>query len=62
MGVCKTTLPWGNGKTLLTYQLEQWLVAGFTPVVVLGYHNADRQKRFLLMVVIAVINADAATG
>ncbi|MGF1938311.1 MAG: nucleotidyltransferase family protein [Nostoc sp. ChiQUE02] len=44
MGTCKTSLPWGKGKTLLTYQLEQWLSVGFTPVVVLGLHNSNKQK------------------
>lgn len=44
MGTCKTSLPWGEGKTLLTYQLEQWLSAGFTPLVVLGLHNSHKQK------------------
>ncbi len=44
MGTCKTSLPWGAGKTLLTYQLEQWLSLGFTPVVVLGLHNSQKQK------------------
>jgi molybdenum cofactor cytidylyltransferase len=44
MGICKTSLPWGAGRTLLTYQLEQWLSLGFTPVVVLGVHNIERQK------------------
>ncbi|MBD2683126.1 MULTISPECIES: NTP transferase domain-containing protein [Nostoc] len=44
MGTCKTSLPWGVGKTLLTYQLEQWLSLGFTPVVVLGLHNSHKQK------------------
>ncbi|MFN6513463.1 MAG: NTP transferase domain-containing protein [Nostoc sp. CreGUA01] len=44
MGTCKTSLPWGAGKTLLTYQLEQWLSLGFTPVVVLGLHNSHKQK------------------
>ncbi|TBR58560.1 MobA-like protein [Westiellopsis prolifica IICB1] len=43
MGTCKTALPWWEGKTLLRYQLEQWLIAGFTPVVVLGTHNIHRQ-------------------
>ncbi|WP_414572946.1 nucleotidyltransferase family protein [Nostoc sp. CCY 9925] len=44
MGTCKTSLPWGAGKTLLTYQLEQWLSLGFIPVVVLGLHNSQKQK------------------
>ncbi|WP_256091371.1 NTP transferase domain-containing protein [Nostoc sp. KVJ20] len=43
MGTCKTSLPWGEGKTLLTYQLEQWLSVDFTPVVVLGSHNSNKQ-------------------
>ena len=44
MGTCKTSLPWYGGKTLLTYQLEQWLILGFIPVVVLGLHNSHQQK------------------
>lgn len=44
MGTCKAALPWCQGKTLLAYQLEQWLLAGFTPVVVLGPHNCDRYQ------------------
>jgi molybdenum cofactor cytidylyltransferase len=44
MGTCKTSLPWGEGKTLLTYQIEQWLDLDFTPVVVLGSHNSHQQK------------------
>ncbi|MEH2111519.1 nucleotidyltransferase family protein [Nostoc sp.] len=44
MGTCKTSLPWHEGKTLLTYQLEQWLSVDFTPVVVLGSHNSNKQK------------------
>lgn|GEM_PF-114967 len=44
MGICKTSLPWSAGRTLLTYQLEQWLSIGFTPLVVLGLHNIDCQK------------------
>ncbi|YAF95586.1 MAG: NTP transferase domain-containing protein [Nodularia sp. CChRGM 3473] len=44
MGTCKTSLPWGEGKTLLTYQIEQWLSLDFTPVVVLGVHNSHRQQ------------------
>jgi molybdenum cofactor cytidylyltransferase len=43
MGTCKTSLPWG-GKTLLTYQIEQWLSVDFTPVIILGLHNSHRQK------------------
>ena len=44
MGVCKTTLPWHNGRTLLRYQAEQFLLAGITPIVVLGSHNAYRRS------------------
>ncbi|MFN6497263.1 MAG: NTP transferase domain-containing protein [Nostoc sp. DedQUE01] len=61
MGTCKTSLPWGAGKTLLTYQLEQWLSLGFIPVVVLGLHNSQKQKdcppRSL-----TVINPDSNAG
>lgn len=42
MGVCKASLPWSGGKTLLVYQAEQALGAGFVPVIVLGPHNRDR--------------------
>lgn len=44
MGVCKTTLPWQNGRTLLRYQAEQFLLAGITPVIILGSHNAYRRS------------------
>lgn len=43
MGTCKTALPWLNNQTLLRYQAEQFLLAGITPIVVLGSHNAYRQ-------------------
>jgi molybdenum cofactor cytidylyltransferase len=43
MGTCKTSLPWG-GKTLLTYQIEQWLSVNFIPVVVFGVHNSHKQQ------------------
>ena len=44
MGTCKTTLPWHNGQTLLRYQAEQFLLAGITPIIVLGSHNAHRRS------------------
>lgn len=44
MGTCKTTLPWHNNQTLLRYQAEQFLLAGITPIVVLGSHNAHRRS------------------
>ncbi len=44
MGTCKTTLPWRNNRTLLYYQAEQFLLAGITPIIVLGSHNAHRQS------------------
>lgn len=43
MGTCKTALPWGD-RNLLQYQIKQFLLAGFTPIVVLGSHNFQRQK------------------
>ncbi|WP_315785971.1 nucleotidyltransferase family protein [Fischerella sp. JS2] len=61
MGTCKTTLPWCEGKTLLTYQLEQWLIAGFTPVVVLGSHNHHRGSDCPAGSLV-VINPDASAG
>ncbi len=44
MGTCKASLPWLEGKTLLSYQVEQWLIADITPIVVLGSHNAHHQN------------------
>ena len=44
MGTCKTTLPWRNNQTLLKYQVEQFLLANITPIVVLGSHNAARRS------------------
>ena len=44
MGVCKTTLPWHNNQTLLRYQAQQFLLAGITPIIVLGSHNAHRRS------------------
>jgi molybdenum cofactor cytidylyltransferase len=44
MGTCKASLAWLEGKTLLSYQVEQWLIAGITPIVVLGSHNAHHQN------------------
>lgn len=61
MGTCKTSLPWGEGKTLLTYQIEQWLSVDFTPVVVLGLHNSQRQQD-CPSGTLTVINPDANSG
>lgn len=44
MGTCKTALPWHNSQTLLRYQAEQFLLAGITPIIVLGSHNAHRRS------------------
>jgi len=43
MGTCKAGLPWRNGKSLLSYQVEQLLLAKIVPVVVLGLHNYQQQ-------------------
>ncbi|TVP63832.1 MAG: nucleotidyltransferase family protein [Nodularia sp. (in: Bacteria)] len=61
MGTCKTSLPWGEGKTLLTYQIEQWLSVDFTPVVVLGLHNSQKQQD-CPSDSLTVINPDASSG
>lgn len=61
MGTCKSSLPWIEGKTLLTYQLEQWLNLGFIPLVVLGSHNSHRQKDCPVGSLV-VINPHASTG
>ncbi len=44
MGICKTTLPWHDNRTLLRYQAEQFLLAGITPIIVLGSHNSYRRS------------------
>jgi molybdenum cofactor cytidylyltransferase len=44
MGTCKASLQWCEGKTLLSYQVEEFLLAGITPIVVLGPHNAERKQ------------------
>ena len=41
MGTCKAGLPWGENQTLLTYQIEQFLIAGIRAIVVLNPHNAN---------------------
>ena len=61
MGTCKSSLPWSGGKTLLTYQLEQWLKLDFTPLVVLGSHNSHIQKDCPIGSLV-VINSHASTG
>lgn len=61
MGTCKTALPWYGGTTLLTYQLQQWLSIGFTPIVVLGSHNSHRQKDCPANTIVT-INPVAQTG
>ncbi|MBH8566606.1 nucleotidyltransferase family protein [Nostoc sp. CENA67] len=61
MGTCKSSLLWREGKTLLTYQLEQWLNLGFTPLVVLGSHNSHRQKDCPIGSLV-VINPHTSTG
>jgi len=42
MGRCKTALPWLNGTTLLSYQVEQLLLVNIQPIVVLGPQNCDQ--------------------
>jgi molybdenum cofactor cytidylyltransferase len=36
MGTHKADLPWLDRKTLLTYQIDQWLAAGIPPIAVLN--------------------------
>lgn len=61
MGVCKTTLPWRNHRSLLRYQTKQFLQSNITPIVVLGSHNADRQEDCLPGAQ-AVIKADSQSS
>ncbi len=43
MGMCKASLPWVGGITLLAYQMAQLQDVGVMPIAVLGPHNRDRQ-------------------
>lgn len=61
MGTCKASLPWLGGKTLLAYQLEQWLLAGIRPIVVLGPHN-DNQQRDCPPDCVVAINPNPSAG
>ncbi|MGE5657094.1 MAG: nucleotidyltransferase family protein [Actinomycetota bacterium] len=61
MGICKAGLPWLDGKTLLGYQVQQWLSIGVIPVVVLGSHNTHRQQDCPPETLI-VINPNSRTG
>jgi molybdenum cofactor cytidylyltransferase len=61
MGTCKASLPWRDGHTLLTYQLSQLRLAGITPVVVVGTHNAQLQEVCPAHVCV-VINPDTTRG
>ncbi|HEY9848334.1 MAG TPA: nucleotidyltransferase family protein [Leptolyngbyaceae cyanobacterium] len=61
MGTCKASLPWGENQTLLSYQIEQFLLAGITPIVVLGLHNAERQKDCPIGTII-LINPESKKG
>lgn len=44
MGTCKAGLPWHNGHSLLSYQIEQLLLAEILPIVVFGLHNFKQQQ------------------
>ncbi len=61
MGRCKALLPWGDGHTLLSFQIQQWQQLQVEPIVVVGSHNLAqiqpqlRHCRFL-------VNPDASTG
>jgi len=47
MGTCKASLPWIGGKTLLSYQIEQFWLAGIIPIVVLAPHNLNHRMEEL---------------
>lgn len=47
MGRCKPLLPWQD-RTLLSYQICQWLDVEIHPLVVLGPHNAASARPHLL--------------
>jgi molybdenum cofactor cytidylyltransferase len=44
MGQCKAGLPWLAGRSLLAYQVEQFYLAGVTPIVVLSPRNIERYR------------------
>lgn len=61
MNSCKTSLMWRDRKNLLSYQVEEFLLAGITPIVVLGPHNWERRAD-CLPGSIAVINNQPSDG
>ncbi|MBD1833694.1 NTP transferase domain-containing protein [Cyanobacteria bacterium FACHB-472] len=58
---CKTSLMWRDRKNLLSYQVEGFLLAGITPIVVLGSHNWERRAD-CLPGSLAVINNQPSDG
>jgi molybdenum cofactor cytidylyltransferase len=44
MGYCKAGLPWLGEQSLLAYQVEQFYLAGVTPIVVLSPRNLERYR------------------
>jgi molybdenum cofactor cytidylyltransferase len=52
---------WRDHKNLLSYQLEEFMLAGITPIVVLGPHNWERRAD-CLPGSIAVINNQPSDG
>lgn len=61
MGQCKASLPWHEGQTLLSYQVNQFCQVGVQPIVVLGGHNAYAQGTRLSSCAVA-INPDPSQG
>ncbi|MUL35729.1 nucleotidyltransferase family protein [Gloeocapsopsis dulcis] len=60
MGTCKASLPWRNGKSLLSYQVEQLSLAKIIPIVVLGLHNFKQSQ--VPAGTIVAINHDPSAG
>ncbi|NJK63073.1 MAG: nucleotidyltransferase family protein [Synechococcaceae cyanobacterium SM2_3_1] len=60
MGCCKALLPWGEGQTLLSFQIRQWQQLQVEPIVVVGSHNVAEIQPLLHCQLL--VNPAASTG
>jgi len=62
MGTCKAALPWGKDQNLLTYQLQQFHLAGINPIAVLNPRNAYLITEQIREKVRAIVNPTPEIG
>jgi molybdenum cofactor cytidylyltransferase len=61
MGCCKALLPWEEGHTLLSFQIQQWQQLQVEPIVIVGDHNLA-EIRPQLGQCQCLVNPAASTG